>query len=133
MPRRGFGLSTTPTETAAQVRRDYYLALGRFVSQFAHTEGLMQLTLRHFAGLGDDIGSALLSGVRADQARDLINRVLDARRRPATKMELKRHFDHFGLITKIRNDILHYGVEFETTEILLISNDRDAHIPEKLR
>jgi hypothetical protein len=43
------------------------------------------------------------------------------------------HFAQFALITKIRNDILHYGAQFETLDVLLASNERDAHTPARLR
>lgn len=133
MARRGPGLSETSTDEAQQALRAYHQALGSFVSAFAMTEQLLQLTLRLFAGLENKIGSALLSGVRPDQAKDLLNRVLDVRNMGPVKGMLKRHFDHLGLITKVRNDILHYGAEFETPEVLIVSNERDAHVPSRLR
>lgn len=133
MPRRGPGLSESSAEAAQKALTTYYERLGSFVSQYARTEGLMKLVLQILAGLKSPLAAALLSGVRADQSINLINRALDATGRAAWKADLKRAFDQFTVITKVRNDILHYGAEFETPDILLISNQRDAHIPERLR
>lgn len=133
MAKRGPGLSMTSTGEGARLLRQYYEALGRFVAAYARTEGLMQLSLRILVGLMDERGAALLSGVRADQAANLMKRLLDATRRPAMKERLGRHFQQFNVITTIRNELLHYGAEFETAEVLLISNARDAFIPERLK
>jgi len=133
MPRRGPGLTQESHKEAQEALDSYYRALGSFVSSYARTEGLLHLTLRIFCGLHDALGSAVLSGFRAEQTVDLINRVLDVCKKGGAKTFLARHFQQFRLITKIRNDILHYGAEFEMPNVLLVSNERDAHIPERLR
>lgn len=133
MPRRGPGLSRLSEAAVLETMDTYHCALGSFVSCYAHAEGMLHLTLQMFAGLSDQMGSAILSGVRADHMKDLLNRVLDVTGHSDVRRNLERHLTQFSVITKIRNDILHYGAHWESPEVLLVSNARDAHIPARLR
>ncbi len=93
----------------------YPLALGKFVQKFSEVEGFIQLMVRTLAGINNEVGIAVFSGVRPDAARDIIGRILTARKMPESSY-LKRGFDRFGVITRARNDILHYGAKYDMLE-----------------
>jgi len=132
-PSRSKSAIAAREEESFEAQRSYWEALGQFVSRFAEIERAMQILLRSIAGVHDHVGKAVFSGVRADAAKDLINRTLDAKGDETTKAALKRHFEQFGIITKIRNDILHYGAQFDSLNRATISNAIVTHIPDRLR
>jgi len=103
--------------------RAYWQSLGRFVSKFAMVEANMQLALWHYANVSPNIGRAVFSGVRADAAMGLINRIAEVEKwGKAKKGELKKLFDHLGEINKLRNDIIHFGTRFESDGSLHVTN-----------
>jgi hypothetical protein len=87
--------------------------------------------VHHFAGVTDDVGKAVAYGLRVDNAREMINRILDATGRPEVKQRLAGPFAQLGTISTMRNHIVHWGAR-ETNRGLLISNERIAFTPEKM-
>jgi len=79
------------------------------VHWFAKVEVMLAATLSNVSGLSLDMGKAILSGVRADSAKSLIIRALEQRKMKDDILHLKDVFDHLGVITSVRNDLLHYG------------------------
>lgn len=114
----------TPSQSA------YFLALGRFMHAFAQVERTLFHVLWKQSGTSYEVAKAVFSGARADTARDYINRILDATDQ-ARPPELTRAFAQFGIITKARNDIVHYGADFEAPEQFTVSNFIAAHVPSK--
>ena len=113
--------------------RAYWEALGRFVTDYAETETSLNILLSHVAAVRHEMARAVFSGVRADASVSLINRVLDATKQQTIKADMKRHFDQFGVVTRTRNDILHYGVRFDGRGQANLSNWVQAHTPDRLR
>jgi hypothetical protein len=108
---------------------DYWLALGQFVHEFAVIELFMGLLLMQVSGVKPPIAAAVFSGVRADAARNLINRALDAAKNEAQKQRLEHVFAQLGHMTEARNDILHCGAfEHHNNEFIV---NKIAHIPER--
>lgn len=114
-------------------KRDaYMLALGEFISEFAWIEHLLFDLLRQEAGVDLLRAKALFSGVRIDAAKDLINRlheVSEIERDP----ELVRAFAQIGVITRMRNDLVHYGSSGDPDVEQFVSNHRTAHTARALR
>jgi hypothetical protein len=111
----------------------FWQALGHFVADFAHAEALTQLLLWKVAGLEMPLAQAVLSGVRVDQAMGLINRAMDALGRGDDKLALERYFNQFGLLNRVRNDILHYGPVLSEKDVATVSNALAAHLPSRVR
>jgi hypothetical protein len=112
----------------------FYLSLGRFLHQFSLLEGVMLILLIRITGVSQEVGKSIYSGTRIAQAKDFINRTLDATNRKKTKTLLKPYFDHIGILNGTRDDILHYGARYDFEEkALIVSNERAAHVSERKR
>lgn len=116
----------------AHRRDDYHQALGEFISEFAFVEHLVFNLLRKEAAVSDEVAKAVFSGVRIDTARDFISRVHEARGTEKSAF-LVRAFEQIGVITRIRNDIVHYGFAAERDGEFIVSNWRVAHTARALR
>ncbi len=65
-----------------------------------------------------------------------MRRIADAKKwSAANKNRLEEIASHLGLINKLRNDILHYGVtiDLSAADAWLLSNKGFVHVPEKIR
>lgn len=110
---------------------DYWHALGQFIDGFAWIESEMQLLIWQETKVPADMAKAIFSGFRLDQAKDLINRAREASGKTEDK-RLKRAFAQLTVITKARNDIVHYGATF-VGEVFSVSNAIAAHVPNRIR
>jgi hypothetical protein len=110
----------------------FYRALGEFITEFAWVESLVCDMLVRETGVSFKIGAAVFSGVRIDAAKDLIGRLYEARGAERSA-ELVRAFAQLGLITRVRNDILHYGAVPNPEGEAIVSNSRAAHSARALR
>jgi hypothetical protein len=114
--------------------REYWEALGRFIHHFARVEAHIAVNLWKLTRISTRIAQAVLSGVRVNDATSLTNRVLAATRASqATKDEFDYIFKQLNPITKVRNDILHYGTEFATGTEFTTSNRLIAYLNETIR
>jgi hypothetical protein len=117
-----------PDETDA-----YYLALGKFIAQYAVVEGLLRVSLWHFASLKAPIAQAIMSGVRTEDAISYINRIADATKwTNEKKASFKTVFNQIQVINKLRNDIVHRGAALQADGTWLSTNKAVAHIPERI-
>jgi hypothetical protein len=111
----------------------YYETLGRFIQGFANTEGTINGALREFSKVTGPVARAIFSGTRAETAKQFITRILDAENySQGIKDELKNVFDQLGLINSARNDIVHYGTQFEETDRFIVTNADRAHLPSRV-
>lgn len=111
----------------------YYETLGRFIQGFANTEGTMNGALREFSKVTGPVARAIFSGTRAETAKQYIARILDAENySQEIKDDLKNVFDQLGLINSARNDIVHYGTQFEEGESFVVTNADRAHLPSRV-
>ncbi len=112
----------------------FYVSLGRFLHQYSVLENTTLIVLINVSGVTDKVGKSVHSGTRVKGAIDYINRILDATDRQALKSSFKPYFDHIGLLTSMRDDILHYGAVYDhRRNALVVSNQRVAHTADKLR
>jgi hypothetical protein len=112
----------------------YLLALGRFTHAFSRIEMFTTLALWVVSGVGQQMGRALLSGIRVDQAISVLRRVMDTENITGPQRDdLEPALQHLGMINKMRNDILHYGADVLENNQLMVSNFLSAHLDERLR
>jgi hypothetical protein len=112
---------------------EYYLALGKFVSEFSELEQAMQISLWIISGVKQPLAQAVFSGVRADDAANKITRIVAAENWPEERAaEWQAICERLGLLRTFRNDILHYGVNWESEGRWTTTNRRFAHTPEKV-
>src|SRR5205823_6392002 len=110
----------------------YHECLGRFIRAFAATEGTMNGALREFSKVTGPVARAIFSGTRAEAAKQYITRIMDAEHyRQEIKDELKNVFNQLGLINSARNEILHYGTQFEGDQFI-VTNAAKAHLPSRI-
>ncbi|MCG9915441.1 MAG: hypothetical protein MH112_03655 [Phenylobacterium sp.] len=118
-----------------KVRREtavYHQALGEMIERFSRVEGQLQRVLWRETSTPPEVAKAIFSGVRIDQARDLIRRTREARGAPESKL-LARMFTQLGILNQARNDIVHFGAWGDPELGRVVTNRRLAHIPERVR
>lgn len=87
---------------------EYWMALGRFVHRYATLEQEIHHTLKMFSETSDEVAQAVFSGTRAKGAWEFIDRIREAKGRTKND-DYKRSSDHFGLITSVRDALMHQG------------------------
>jgi len=115
----------------------YYNALGEFVHRFAAVEIAVHLVLRYYCKMSANVGKALLSGVRIDDARNRLNRLHEVKLISDPKWGiLEPIFQQLLIINGARNDIIHYGASevdtktgFVTNEIMALTEERVSRFP----
>ncbi|HEY5064350.1 MAG TPA: hypothetical protein VFC46_13400 [Humisphaera sp.] len=112
---------------------DYYLALGKFVTEFSEVEKAMQIALWTVSKTEEPVAQAVFSGVRANEACNKITRIGDAENWSQIKKdEWKIITDRLSIFRSLRNDILHYGVEWQRPNEWNTTNRTFAHTAEKV-
>lgn len=112
----------------------YHTALGSFIYQYSSLETVVNALLISAYGVSHEVGQALFSGIRINQAKSFIDRILDATKRAGFKDRLKPYFDQINLITSMRDEILHYGAQYDhLLDEFILSNQRAAHVETRLR
>ena len=112
---------------------EYYEALGRFVVDFTEIEGALQRALWHLSNVKSPVAQAIYSGVRADDACNKITRIGEAEnwsdeRRAAWKVIA----DRLGILRTLRNDLLHYGTDWQLDGTWVTTNRQYVHAPRKV-
>lgn len=113
----------------------YWSALGIFVHAFSQTERMLSILLTKRASVSEYVSNAVFSGVRIDSAMDYIRRIAEAKThvRDIGKT-LEGAFVQLKVITKVRNDILHFGtMEDFDRGIVWVSNEGSALTPKHVR
>lgn len=107
-------------------RAPYWTALGMFLEEYSAVELFITLCLYDLAGVPHGVGRIIFSGTRVDLASTWIRKLAVAKGvQPARRRMLFRSLDQLSIITKARNDILHYGPDDpggERTESVVISS-----------
>ncbi len=116
-------------EYGSRRQRAYWLALGRFLDEFAIVEATLNWTLWHYAKLDATIARGLLGQQRSDRAMQDINRVIEARGLKSARVgELTIIFDQLGKLNRMRNDIVHFGAGEERDGNVIVSNRVWSHV-----
>jgi hypothetical protein len=114
--------------------RQYWEALGRFVSVFSLVEENMQVALWRCVGVKAPVAPAIFSGTRVDAASGYIKRIAEAQHWPRRKQqEIEDVFKQLAELTRVRNDILHYGASMTGPDEWVVSNKLVAHVKERIR
>jgi hypothetical protein len=90
----------------------YDQAIGRFIQQFSEAEVALMYVAVEYAKISPFVvGIAALSPIRVDGGINTIKKIIEVRKlRGKSARELLHVLDHFSVINKARNDLLHYGV-----------------------
>lgn len=105
--------------TSPSKHRDYFAALGEFVHEFASIEQTLTLTLWIRSGVSVDVARALFSGVKSDEMRQLIKRLLEAKQvAPETTKDFVEVLDRIGVISTFRNSLLHHPTQFRPGQMV---------------
>jgi hypothetical protein len=120
--------------TRDEITRRYWLALGRFIDAYSTMELILNLSLRHYAKMPDPVAQAIFFNTRIDSAIQFLNRLIDTGEigEPA-KSDLKALFAQLLIINRIRNDVIHYGANFDNDPIAIVSNSVFAHTADRIR
>lgn len=124
------------TEAADKRRSDFYRALGEFVLEFANTEKEVLWILFMMSNVTDAVAKSIFSGVHLDRAKDFIKKIIaaEAARGVITYYSLMtKAFDHLELITRVRNGILHNGLQFWIDGDPVMHNRFKASAQQKVR
>lgn len=119
-------------------RERYWLALGRFIHEFASVETSVQTLLWIVTDTSPQVAKAIFSGTRSDTACSYIRRTLQAQGQRELPPLLERAFSHLKTITTVRNDIVHYGAQFNDSTtfvtnamLALPGGERTTQVPAK--
>lgn len=107
--------------------RDYYAAIGVFVTSFTHVETVLYYILIRYTGVTDETARAIFSGTRMDTAAGYLRRLSEQKLIPTDEWSyLERCLTQITRITATRNLILHYGVENLASKRATASNAQRA-------
>ncbi|MCK0129044.1 hypothetical protein [Erythrobacter sp. F6033] len=102
----------------------YWYALGKFVHRYAEIEATMHQILRIVSGTSVLTSKVLFSGVRVRGAADTIKRFYSASGQLVPN-DLERAFERIGEITKIRDRLLHNGINFEDGKAIVTDENKN--------
>lgn len=124
----------TPEQKQRMERREaFHSALGRFVAMFAKAEFAAHILLRRYARMSVPAARALLSGVRADETKNRLQRLLEIGFiGEAVWNDLKPTLDQLNEINHRRNLILHHSTVAIEEEEGMVTNADMAHIEERI-
>ena len=107
-------------------------ALGQLCWNFSITEAQIKFVLYRVMGIMPNIGNAALSGIKINEMMSVITRLGDAQKwSDEQKNEWTYIQSQLGIITALRNNILHYGA-YRLGSDYIVSNQQVIHIPERL-
>lgn len=110
----------------------YWMALGRFLDDFAHVESMLQTLLWVKADTSEETARAVFSGVRIDGAKDFIRRIAESRGDQIDPV-LTRAFGQLTVLTTLRNDVVHYGAPFDPRAGTWVATNSRIAMPGKAR
>lgn len=121
--------------TLKEKDRAYWLALGRFIDEFANTELLLYLQLTRCVDIDLSMAAAVFSGVRIDTAIAHIRRILQIRTYESDSVKaLEEAFTQLTHSNSLRNDLVHLGATAPDADgKRYASNKLRTHIPSKYR
>jgi len=112
----------------------YWATLGQFIHTFSIAEHKLLLVLRKEARIKDKIAGIVFSGTRGEQASKWIRAIREIYRPRRLQTYFKRALDQFGVISTVRNNVIHWGARYDRAEkYLLVSNKKFTPAPHKLK
>lgn len=111
------------TEEGKRRVQAYYESLGRFVDMFAGVETAITLTLRKYAKTAPEIAKIVFSRTSLAQSCALIKELAQATgSAPELREDLTSVLKQLGIITEVRNSVLHNGAKSVAEGQGLVSN-----------
>src|SRR6266851_4317692 len=126
-----------PSEAAAsadpkrEIIKWYISELGSFISAYSLVEWALNMVLWTYAKIDKSMATAIFSSSRVDFCCQTLKRIIDSQSLSGPDVtELLLIIEHLGIITRVRNDILHYGVHSVNVDSgnVVISNMFFAHL-----
>lgn len=112
----------------------YWRALGEFVHYFSMAEMQVTFVLRHLMRTDERVARVVVGGSQLDARCTYIKELLVVHREGRkTQEEMKFILKQLSIITKVRNDILHYGTGRFGFYELIISNAVVAKTSSRVR
>lgn len=102
-------------------KEHYYLGLGRFIDKFAKIEICVQMLLWHLSEVHPRTAQAIFSGTKTDTAVSFIRRIFESRHEELPEI-LSNAFAQLSIISTVRNDLVHYGAQYDEEAKLIASN-----------
>jgi hypothetical protein len=116
------------------INRRYWLALGRFIDAYSTIELALNLSLRHYARVPEPVAQAIFFNTRIDNAIQLLNRLIEMGEiSDPAKTDLKYLFAQLSIINRVRNDIIHYGANFDNAAVAIVSTSVFVHKENRIR
>ena len=103
-------MTDDPFAAFEEIGIPYETVLGHFISMYSLAERALKAVLVRETRVSGVVARAIFSGTRTDQASQFIRRCYEARNK-AVPAGLAEALEHLTVITALRNDLLHYGVE----------------------
>ena len=121
------------TDAGKEHEKALFHALGRFVVNYARAEEAIQFVLWHYAKTHESIARCVFSGVRVKDGMSFIKKIAEVTGATTkTQRDLKDIFDQLGVITSVRNEIMHHGIQSIADGNAFITNALLAYLPERL-
>jgi hypothetical protein len=91
----------------------FWQEFGRFMVYYAGVEEQFNFVVRHYYNIDFNSANIILGALRLDTAMQHLNRLREAARIPDQDWrEIQAFKEHLGHITRLRNDLAHYGVAY---------------------
>lgn len=125
MPSRKKWIETTLDEILpiSESEKKYYQSLGQVITNYTLVEILLNVAILRISQIDKHIAKALFLPLRVDAATNYLNRLLEIKKLKGWRAEkLKSILQHLGQITRVRNDIVHLGLnsyDFKKDNLLL--------------
>jgi hypothetical protein len=122
-------LGTIPPEHTA-----FWTELGRFISYYSIVEEQINFLVRKYYNISRRISNIAFGTLRYDAAVEHLNRLRHADLIPDDEWaEIGNLKDQMGLITRLRNDLVHYPASPTSKSEFVVSTKLWAYVENKIR
>jgi hypothetical protein len=108
--------------TMQQQLEDFWNALGQFIYEFSQVERILFFYLITTSRMPIQDAKAVFTDVRIDKAKQAVKRLREARELPEDD-QLDCAFSQLSVVTRLRNDLVHYGPTPKTSGTFEVSDD----------
>ena len=112
--------------------KEYYLALGQFITGFSTVEKALLQVVWKEAGLSSPLAPAIMHGLRVTGAIEALTRIHEANG-TTIHPQLAHALKQLAVINTSRNWIVHWGVNLSEPQSPKVTNDLTSHCQDSLR
>lgn len=116
-------------------KRQLYLAtLGYFIEEYASTEAMLRLAYWCFAGVGQEIGRAVLSSHQTERTISDIKKIISLKNPDGADVpNILEVLDHLNAINRVRNALVHFNPNSIVEDGRTLSNAMKSLKPENAK